>query len=362
MAPRISKNSKRIVAVLSQHRAPSQIAWGGALGVVLAIIPKDNLVALCVIGVLAFCRVNQLVGCGTALLGLAMGNWLEPMTGSVGTWLLSQPVVVDLIQQSYRIPIVPWMCFENALVTGGLVVGLICMLPTYAICALTLHKLNRVREDDELRKIVTEAKQYRKSMVDQTATRREQPTQTLKIMSVSDDEWQDERPQTVQASIAIEEKSESAEPKTLSLSPRKEVAKSQHRAKRTSTSNPNPVVDHETSLGNETILRETVIEVVRYRKPKVELSPVSDSSTESIHLSNESGTPMAVANVSQTSDGNTRKDSAHVTSAATEVIPQTMDDRHVSIHTTNREESLKYLLSHIAGSRVSNRRSTGKTA
>lgn len=348
-----------MVAVLSQYRQPNQIAWGVAMGAVLGFVPKDNLVAIGAIVLLAICRVNQLAGCCMAIALTLVSGWLEPFVSLVGIKLLNQSFVIAIIARLYEIPMVPWTCLDNSLVTGGLSLGMVVMLPIYAVCRWTMRRTNLVKESNDLKQIVGDAVQYRKTVLDQASFRRERTPQPLKIL------YQEELTSGPEGATERETETEPSLTVPIGSHQRSEGELISSQLKAESKPMPRLFVDRETSLGMDTILRETVIEVVRYRKPqtlrstKNTLETLQATNTETSHT----GTSMAVANVSPSSstEPNSRLELVRTKSTLNEAPMISIEAGHSAVHPTIREESLKYLLSHIASSKESSRNS-GKSA
>jgi hypothetical protein len=118
--------------------------------------------------------------------------------------------------------------------------------------------------------------------------------------------------------------------------------------------------------GSDTIMRETVIEVVRYRRP-VSLHRSEKQRTKSPDpsiISLNTGTTMAVASMppAQSIDGKKGKSDPSPQPVMGHMATITIDAGHSNFYPTNREESLKYLLSHINHARESNRKPSGKSA
>ena len=348
MLQRISKNSKRIAAILSQYRTPTQIASGAAMGVVLGIIPKDNIVFLSLVVFITVLRVNQLIGWFVACsLGFFSG-WFEPISHVLGSMLLRQSIVAATVQRLYEYPLLPWTCIDNTLVCGGLALGIASFLPTYLICWWSHIQAKHQLESHDLFQIANDANRYRKSVFDESTLRRERPTQALRLVLNEDlvhAESQEPSGRLV-AKATLETDFKSAGPIVL-VHPKQndEIAKLH---------------------GSDTIMRETVIEVVRYRRP-VSLHRGEKQRTQSPDpsiISLNTGTTMAVANMppAQSIDGKNGRSDPSPKPAMGHMATITIDAGHSNFYPTNREESLKYLLSHINHARESNRKPSGKSA
>ncbi len=357
MFSRIGRNSKRIIAVLSQNRKPSQIAWGVAIGVMIGLIPKDNLVAVSLLAMVAFLRVNQLIACCTAMAVHGLCGLFVSTTNFVGTFLLGQSWIAGGIVFLYQFPMLPWTCLENALVLGGLGIGMISLLPSYALCLWSFSKANRQLEHIALEQVVDNAIQYRKSVAEQSKTRQDKPLPALKLLTQND--------KIADVNLPAEQNSlpESAD-KILA----NEKPGDNGRARRTERKiqqrlMPTIFTGDSHWDGKDTLLRETVIEVVRYRHPSPAEKLPNNSSHPSSAVSSTQGISMPAGN---TATILSKDKDTNVTSSATNV-PQTnsslsFDSGHAPHSNNGRDESLRYLLWHINGTRETVRKSAEKTA
>lgn len=389
MISRISKNSKRIIAVLSQYRSPSQIAWGIAIGGVLGLIPKDNLTALAILVLFAILRINQLAACCTAITIWMLSDWFYPVTYPIGSQLLSLPWVIRAIAFLYSFPVLPWTCLENALVIGGVAVGLVSVMPAYLLGRLTVANATKKLEDLALEQVANDAINYRKTVVDQSRLRLEKPTQGLKL-AYSPTETRNgadgARLRSLNASVLLEPTRVDTTVSIWadqSVSSLYEVADesvpalgeshSRRQAEARSQADVVPTTFREIAqpIGNETILRETIIEIVRYKRAaSVVTTPNADAPVRSQLFSHPSsqveGTPMTVGNASTTviaekknAQGKIDPKTGMVNSETTSIA---YDVGHPTSPIGTRDESLRYLLRHIHSSRESTRKSTEKSA
>ena len=113
--------------------SPRQLSAGLALGMMLGLLPKGNLVAIVLAILLLGTQANLIAGAlGTALfswIGLATDAWAN----SIGLWLLQHPALQSHWARLYDLPLAPWTNFNNTLVLGNLLVGLAFALPLYLV-------------------------------------------------------------------------------------------------------------------------------------------------------------------------------------------------------------------------------------
>jgi uncharacterized protein (TIGR03546 family) len=79
----------------------------------------------------------------SALLALFLGSFvaplLDPLLDIAGGWVLTRPFLRTLWASLYAIPFVPWTRFNNTVVMGGLLVGLLLSVPVYVLARRGIH-------------------------------------------------------------------------------------------------------------------------------------------------------------------------------------------------------------------------------
>jgi hypothetical protein len=207
-----------------------------------------------------------------------------------------------------------------------------------------------------LEQVANDAIQYRKSVAEQSKTRHEKPLPALKVVIA-------EEPTAKSANTADTIGTVNASANQASHSNTESSAKLTRRASRLRTQRTMPTVFTGEVLpdGNDTFLRETVIEVVRYRSP-IHAAQESDRENKDSAVTQVHGNSMPSGNVSTIAS----KDSFNqgVATSTKGLVGQTIsyDLSHTASQSGNRDESLKYLLWHINGSKEPQRKSSEKTA
>lgn len=113
--------------------SPRQIALGIAMGMLVGLVPKGNLLAIGLGMILAASRVNLAIAAASALIFSLIGMYLDPVFDRVGTWLLTQPSLQKFWGDLYNTPVMPWTDFNNSIVLGSFVVGLTLLWPVYRL-------------------------------------------------------------------------------------------------------------------------------------------------------------------------------------------------------------------------------------
>jgi len=122
-----------IIGLFLKENKPYQIALAVALGFMLGLIPKTNLVALALLLTLFLTRCNLGFGIFTAALVSLVVPRLDPLTDSLGTQWLASTAVVDLETTLFRYPLFAWTALNNTVVLGSLFTGVIAFFPVFLI-------------------------------------------------------------------------------------------------------------------------------------------------------------------------------------------------------------------------------------
>ncbi|TVQ20992.1 MAG: TIGR03546 family protein [Spirochaetaceae bacterium] len=124
----------RIVAALNANRRPGEIAGACSFAVMLALLPAGNLIWVSLFALVFLVKVNL----GIALLLTAI---LTPMAvladgflDRVGYAVLTAPALQTFFTRLYNAPFGPLTGFNNSLVPGALIVGLLLWVPVFFLC------------------------------------------------------------------------------------------------------------------------------------------------------------------------------------------------------------------------------------
>ena len=122
---------KFIWNALVSENSRKQIAWGIALGVLIGIVPKGNLIALTLAAILFAVRVNLMAALITVAICSVLGVMLDPFFDHMGRSILETAAFQQFFARIYQMPFAPWTAFNNTVVMGSLFVGLVQLYPTY---------------------------------------------------------------------------------------------------------------------------------------------------------------------------------------------------------------------------------------
>lgn len=314
------RTTNPMIDVLMQHRTPGAIAGGLAFGAMLGLMPKDSLLALCLLGFIAVLPINQLVAC-CATIGLTL---IESITWGLTDWIgfhtLSLSVVSSLIGALYQIPIAPWLRLENTVVMGAFVLGLLLWGPCFVLTYRLTTRFQQSIVVDEIAALAAAALRHQTlPNTDHSSVINQQPTM---IQSESHESFS-ENPATV------------ASESTVLV-----IAGSEADSAAMDTAEP-----------EERILHETLIEVIRFKRPAVQrpttdfaIPTISSSENQSMHLTN------FIRKDSADTDASKPSIPGHFSTPAAPVnIPRFHSQPH------SKEDSLRNILKHIHTARESKR-------
>ncbi len=124
----LMKILKEIIVMFQTDVSPDQIAWGAALGCILGLVPNMMMKIVLFVVIMLF-RVNitaALISCSLyAILSFA----LDPLFDVIGFYVLNIDILNSFYTWLYNLPVVPFTHFNNSVVMGSLLFGLIMFIP-----------------------------------------------------------------------------------------------------------------------------------------------------------------------------------------------------------------------------------------
>ncbi len=113
--------------------SPSQLAAGVAIGMIIGLLPKDSLLPYCLVVVLLLTRANLFSAGVAAMLFSFLAPILDPVSHMIGISVLTFAPLESTWTILIQLPIVPWTRFDNSVVMGSLILGLLTAYPLYRI-------------------------------------------------------------------------------------------------------------------------------------------------------------------------------------------------------------------------------------
>ena len=129
----ISELWQAFTASVKGFDSPAQLALGVALGLVIGLLPKDSLLPYAIGLIALLSNANLLTLVISGILFSWVGPTADPLTHQIGGWLLTLGPLESVWVWLYQIPVVPWTRFNNTIVMGSLVLGLLLSVPIYSL-------------------------------------------------------------------------------------------------------------------------------------------------------------------------------------------------------------------------------------
>jgi uncharacterized protein (TIGR03546 family) len=127
------KGIAKCIAALNGNVKRGQIAAGFAWGLLFGLIPAGNVFWIVFFIVSFFFRHHH----GSKILVMAIFKALLvailPLTDALGWEVLHIEKLFDFYTMLYNMPFVPFTNFNNTLVAGGIVAGLVLWIPVYLL-------------------------------------------------------------------------------------------------------------------------------------------------------------------------------------------------------------------------------------
>ncbi|MDG2015102.1 MAG: TIGR03546 family protein [Pirellulaceae bacterium] len=122
---------------------PSPVDWrarrwalGLALGMLIGVLPKDSLLPWVLTIGLMCTTANLMVAFVSACAFTGFSHFWEALAHPIGGMMLAYEKFEWFWVALFELPLMPWTRFNNTVVMGNLVLGLICFVPLYILGCL----------------------------------------------------------------------------------------------------------------------------------------------------------------------------------------------------------------------------------
>ncbi len=122
---------RNIIVALTGRAAPPQLAAAVAMGMFLALLPKGNLTANFMIVLIFLMNVNVPLAAVSTAVFMLLTPLTDRLADPIGYGLLTADGLRPLWTWLYNRPALPWTAFNNTLVMGNLILGLVLYVPAY---------------------------------------------------------------------------------------------------------------------------------------------------------------------------------------------------------------------------------------
>lgn len=125
----------KILAALNANTRSGEIGAAIALGFLMALMPAGNLLWIALFVLSFFLRINNAMFFVFLAIFNLIAGLFDPLTDAIGYAILRWDGLTILFTAMANLPVLPWTNFNNSLVMGGLVCGLVCFVPLALLCS-----------------------------------------------------------------------------------------------------------------------------------------------------------------------------------------------------------------------------------
>ena len=126
----------KLIKALCTNTAPGEIAHAFACGVILGFMPKNNVLWFILFIFVFFLRIQRGVFSLAVIIASAFAPFLDPTFHQVGGFILTQEKLIPFYIKLLETPFVSFTKFNNTIVMGSLVCGLLAYIPLYILSRL----------------------------------------------------------------------------------------------------------------------------------------------------------------------------------------------------------------------------------
>lgn len=127
------KSIVKLFAALNANTNPGEIAHAMACGLLLGFMPKNNLLWYLVLVFVLFVRINKPAYVLSLLVGASFAPLLDNMFDAIGYAVLTIPSLSACYGNLLDVPFVAFTKFNNTVVMGAFVFGIVLYGPVYWI-------------------------------------------------------------------------------------------------------------------------------------------------------------------------------------------------------------------------------------
>ncbi|MBL4884841.1 MAG: TIGR03546 family protein [Planctomycetaceae bacterium] len=134
------RSLRLMIRALTAESSHKQIAVGIALGMIVGLVPKGNLLAFVLLMSFSSLRISLPAVFFSAFAFSWVAMLIDPVTHWVGEAVLTQSSLVPFWTWLYDHPLVPWTQFNNTIVMGSLLIGIGACYPLYRVALHLVEK------------------------------------------------------------------------------------------------------------------------------------------------------------------------------------------------------------------------------
>ncbi len=130
----------KIFKAINSNKKPNELAAGVAFGLLLALIPGNNLLWIALFILTFFLKINLSMEFVFLAIFKLFIFILDPVLHGVGLFALNFKIFESFYTNLYNTPILPYTEFNNTIVMGGLLTGILLWYPIYKLSHIAILK------------------------------------------------------------------------------------------------------------------------------------------------------------------------------------------------------------------------------
>ncbi len=133
----------KLLGALNANRSPGELAHAFSLGMLLAFVPKNNALWYILFVITLFLRIHKGAFLLTVLLGSLIVPFADPLFDRIGYAVLTFAPMEQWYRAMLDVPFVAFTRFNNTIVAGALVSGIVLYVPFYMSARLFIKVWRR---------------------------------------------------------------------------------------------------------------------------------------------------------------------------------------------------------------------------
>ncbi|MFN4216156.1 MAG: TIGR03546 family protein [Brevinematales bacterium] len=133
-----------IFKALNSNQHPLEIAEAIGFGVMLALIPPNNLLWWGIFFVSFFLSINQAMMMVVIAIGKLLVPLVDPFLDSFGYAILTVPALEDFYDTFFNMPLIPLLKLHNTVVMGAFATGILLYFPILFLMVPAVRYYRRV--------------------------------------------------------------------------------------------------------------------------------------------------------------------------------------------------------------------------
>lgn len=125
------KKFLKFFKALNSNSHPGEIAHAVSIGLIMGFLPKDNVTWYILTVFFLFIRINKGAFVIFTLLFSLLAQYLDPLFDKIGYAILTYDKFEPFFAKLLDIPFVSFTKFNNTIVMGSLISGIILYIPAY---------------------------------------------------------------------------------------------------------------------------------------------------------------------------------------------------------------------------------------